>query len=557
MSQLIFGLLALLIMAAPAWAQPVPTWKNDALGRPAPPCMSLDPVTGISTPCPPTATAGGSAASGTTVISQGGQTTAFGNTWFTGGPIEASPNTGPGCVFLSDTSIVCAGQQAGSAFNIRVYQSANGGVTLPLSFTTGSTPGNLNATGQLVKTTAGPYYMGLIANGGFGNNPLRSVDLNVWTTTSGVDVAPFAPTGSFNMSAGGPAGNTVLAFTQDGTRICRLVSPASAFVCSAPPSYGGSGGPNAAAYVTGNVWVAIDATLVSRVYRSTDDGVSWTFITTLAGAKSGVGGANVICPTATICIAQVGNTIYRSTDGGLTWPAPVVSAGNTDWNGLMNFGGGNLMVLPANLDTVTPNPGCLPNCQNRPGGIRTIDNGVTWVASNGPWLTITGTGGNVHTAIARANGSAIVTHTRTDNGPTNVGRNYGYTTSIPGGLKVLSRGEIPVIPIQGGSLFNTQTTGAAATPVVVTLTGTAGFRFHIWSVSARCGTAADVATVTVAEGASTRWSSALVQPATVTLTPLEKAWPTGLTVADGATVTITLGACTAGAGTLIVQADQF
>lgn len=555
-------LLALMLTVAGADAQPFKAWPNDQLGRPAPPCMVLD-ASGTVVPCSsvnplPTGLGASAPASGTTVIGSGGQSTAFGNTWFTGGPITSSPAGGPGCLYLSDTQVVCAGSQSGSTTSIRVYQSTDGGVTLPLTFTTSSTPGNLNLTGQLVRTAAGPYYMGLNTNGAFGNNPLRSVDLNVWTATSGVNIAPFAPTGTFNMAVGGPAGNTVLAFTSFSTaRICRLVSPASAFTCVAPVGWGGIGGPTAAAYVTGTVWVAIDATAVANVFRSTDDGATWTVAATLTGNKGTIGNANVVCPTPTICVANVGDSLFRSTDAGLTWSAPVAT-GTTNLNALLNFGGGNIMAIGSNISTATPQPGCLPNCQNIANqAIRTIDNGVTWVAASGPWLTITGTGGQTHTAIARPNGSAIVTHTTADNGPTNAGRNYGYSTALPSGLKVLSRGEIPTIPIQGGLLLNSQTTGAAATAVVVTLTGVAGFRIHLWSVSARCGTAADTATITVAEGATTRYSSAFTQVALVTQNSFDKTWPTGLTVADGVNMVITLGACTAGAGTLIIQADQF
>lgn len=551
----LLALLVALTFCQSANAQPIPTWKNDAQGRPAPPCMTLDPTTGISTPCPSPAGSSGSGASGTTIISNGGQSTAFGNTWFTGS-LEASPNVGPGCVFLSDTQVECAGQQAGNVTNIRVYQSTNGGVTLPLTFTTGTTPGNLNTTGQLVKTTAGPYYMGLNSNGAFGNNPLRTNDLNTWTATSGITTA--VPTdGTFYITAGGSTGNTVLTFTTTTNRICRLVSPSSTFTCVTPVGWGGPGSATALAFITGNTWIAIDATGVANVFRSTDDGVTWTAVSTLTGSKSAIGGAGIVCPTTTVCVANVGSSIYRSTDAGLTWSAPVAT-GSTNSNALINFGGGNIMILGSNLDTLTPQPGCLPNCQNLAGqAIRTIDNGVTWVTASGPWLTIAGTGGPTHTALGRANGGAIVTHSRTENGPTNVGRNYGYSTTLPSGVKVLSRGEIPVIPIQGGTLSNSQTTGAATTAVPVTLTGIAGFRFHLWSVSARCGTAADVATITVAEGATTRYSSAFTQGALVTQNGFDKTWPTGLTVADGANMVITLGACTAGAGTLIIQADQF
>lgn len=550
----LFALLAALTFCQSVEAQPIPTWKNDAQGRPAPPCMTLDPSTGISTPCPAPAGGAGSAAAGTTIISEGGQSTAFGNTWFTGGPIASSPNVGPGCIFLSDTQVACAGQQAGSATNIRVYQSTDGGVTLPLTFTTGSTPGNLNATGQLVRTAAGPYYMGLVANGAFGNNPLRSVDLNIWTATSGVDIAPFAPTGTSRMAVGGPAGNTVLAFTASSTnRICRLLSPASAFTCVAPAGWGGIGGATAAAYVTGNTWVAIDATAVANVFRSTDDGASWTVAATLTGTKSAIGTANVVCPTSTVCVANVGSSIYRSTDAGLTW-SPPVATGSTSLNALLNFGGGNIMAIGSNLSTATPQPGCLPNCQNIAGeAIRTIDNGVTWVAASGPWLAIAGTGGDTHTAIARSNGSAIVTHNRVENGPTNVGRNYGYSTTLPSGVKVLNRGEIPTIPIQGGTLLNSSTVSAANAVNTVTLTGIAGFRFHIYKVDAFCS--AGTATLTITEGATIIHRGA---PGGVGTTDYREIFTPGLTLNDGVNAVISVTSCGVGnTSTLNIVADQF
>ena len=70
MSQLLLLIPLLLTLAlsfAGAEAQPVPTWRNDAQGRPAPPCMTLDQSTGLSTPCPSTGGAGSSGASTTLV----------------------------------------------------------------------------------------------------------------------------------------------------------------------------------------------------------------------------------------------------------------------------------------------------------------------------------------------------------------------------------------------------------------------------------------------------------------------------------------------------------
>lgn len=567
----LIGLLAVVTFchSSPALAQSNPTWLNDAAGRPAPPCMTLNPATGISTPCPAPAGSAGTTGASTTIVGTNGTTTAFGNTWFTGGPITATPTAGLGCVFLTDLNFVCAGQQAGSATSIRVYQSVDGGRTLPLSFTTATTPGNLNATGQLVKSAAGPYYLGLIANGGVGNDPLTSNDLNIWIATNGINVAGFSPTGSFNLALGGPAGNTIIAQTQSNGRLCRVVAPATAWACSvtggmtsiAGNTPGGSQGASAITYVSGTSWLLVDGASPALLFRSTDDGVTWVNSgLTFAGSDGPLGTHNVLCTTATNCLLHKGDAIYRSVDGGATWSAPVVGPGGNQWQGAINFGGGNVMFLPSFLSAVTANPGCLPNCQNISGAVRTTDGGLTWVPANGPWLTTAGTGGPYQTLVGRTSGIGVVVHGSNNTGPgTPAGRDYGYTTTTPTGISVFNHGEIPVAgPVQAGSLLNSQTTGAVTTAVPITLAGIAGFRVHVYSVQARCGTAAATATVTMTDGGTTVWSDALTQVALVTQNSLTRTpWNTGYTAGDGATVVITLGACSAGAGTLIIQADQF
>ena len=112
-------------------------------------------------------------------------------------------------------------------------------------------------------------------------------------------------------------------------------------------------------------------------------------------------------------------------------------------------------------------------------------------------------------------------------------------------------------PIEGTQLFNTQTTGGAAAAVVITLTAVTGSRTHIYSIEARCNTAAATSDVTITDGGVTIWTTpplGVVNAAT----NFVRNWSTGLTGASNSAVVITLAACAGGGtGTLIVQADKW
>lgn len=111
-------------------------------------------------------------------------------------------------------------------------------------------------------------------------------------------------------------------------------------------------------------------------------------------------------------------------------------------------------------------------------------------------------------------------------------------------------------PSQGLTLTNSQTTGAATTAVTVTLAALAGARAHVYSVEARCNTAAATSDLLISDGGTTIWSTpplGVVNAAT----NFVRVWPVGLTGATNSQVLITLAACTAGTGTLIVQADRY
>lgn len=111
-----------------------------------------------------------------------------------------------------------------------------------------------------------------------------------------------------------------------------------------------------------------------------------------------------------------------------------------------------------------------------------------------------------------------------------------------------------VSPVQETALFNTQTTGAATTAVTVTLTALPNLRSHVYAVDARCNTAAATSTLTITDGGVTIFSSQTA--ITTTAANYEKQWNPPLTGATNSAVVITWAACSAGTGTLIVQAGK-
>ena len=110
-------------------------------------------------------------------------------------------------------------------------------------------------------------------------------------------------------------------------------------------------------------------------------------------------------------------------------------------------------------------------------------------------------------------------------------------------------------PVQSKSLFNTQTTGAATTAVTVTLAAITAGRSYIFAVEGRCNTAAATSGLTITDGGTTIWST--VGTEVIAATNFVRNWSPALTSATNSAVVITLAACTAGTGTLIVQANQW
>lgn len=109
--------------------------------------------------------------------------------------------------------------------------------------------------------------------------------------------------------------------------------------------------------------------------------------------------------------------------------------------------------------------------------------------------------------------------------------------------------------VQSTVLFNSQTTGAATTAVTVTIAAAPAQRAHLYSVEARCNTAAATSNITVTDGGTTIFSSAAAL--TTTNSNYVKTWDTPLSSATNSALVVTWAACSAGTGTLIVQADRY
>lgn len=114
-----------------------------------------------------------------------------------------------------------------------------------------------------------------------------------------------------------------------------------------------------------------------------------------------------------------------------------------------------------------------------------------------------------------------------------------------------------ISPVEGTTLFNSINTSAANTALVVTLTGTAGTRVHLYKLTqVSCLGLGTSSGLTVSDGATLL----NVLTGQIPSTPMswEMDWPTGLTAATGANMVITLGACGTGvAGNMEIVADRF
>jgi len=569
--------LALLLLATAVGAQ---TWPRDVTGTPAAQCSALDAngapqLCGPSNPLP---VSGGGAISGGTGTSSAGQN------WFLAQPPGFNPfilpdGTSNGRTvfmsFLDDINLV--GFQGGNPNNtVGQFRSADGGKT----WTTVSQSAALCGGFQIdsVVKVPGPNGYAFLCGG---------AGLGVFFTGDGIQFTNRTATGAqpggirnaaLNVSTILVASPDVSATTND--TICRSADNGTSWNCATMPAItgwtSGASGFSIANGVTraaqafeglaANIWLVAgnSKTGVGKILRSTDDGVNWTEV-----FSGGSAIAVVQCLTSTLCLSVRNQEIFRSTNGGVSWTT-VVSTGPagaaTNWNAVIPFSDTVAVVAPfagANSGTVA-----------RVHFYRTVDAGLTWSdIPAAPCARDNGVAQNV-ASVAFRNGRAVVQssyssltfgspcvhYSSLGTGGTAVTGPLGVPWAITAeGFGPVAQGnpQIPfsVAPGQGVNLFNSQTTGAANTAVVVTIAAVADQRAHVDRVEASCAPAG-TASLTITDGGVTVWSTVAAEVGVARFR--QPFTPKSLTGTTQSAVVITLATCGVGnAGTLIVHADRF
>lgn len=313
-----------------------------------------------------------------------------------------------------------------------------------------------------------------------------------------------------------------------------------------------------------NVWLS--TVMSGEVLRSTDDGQTWTSVLAF-----GTTSARITALTSSIILA-IGDAsagLQKSTDGGQTWA--------------LNY------TFPSSLKAVQAVTSTIAMIWEANHIWRTLDAGGTWSIANTTFFT-TGCGTTGCTIPTTVNSLGDIVLAQNQGGgqeqiayspfllpweqilvsandlpfgtSTNPIRNdpTGTTPQPVSGTVTANQGAgangtvaWPVAPVQGGTLFNSQTTGAADTAVTVTIAAAASTRAHVYNVHGFCS--AGTSTLTVTDGGTTIWGTTAGEVGT---SRFEKRWEPGLTGATNSQVVITLATCGAGnTGTLHVQADRF
>lgn len=533
----LLSLLAVLTFCQSSEAQVTPTWKNDAQGRPAPPCMTLDAATGISTPCSATnplpTSAGGGAGLGTT---SGTSTTGFGKGWF--------PSTFQGggnnivSVYQDGATVNTFRRQVACGNCLTVGTSTDGGVNVVeanTSFVVG------NEISFIIKVPSSPArYFGYAPNGA-GSITFNSTSiLSGWATgttaspdfNNGIIAAASNANGSTVLTVGGVGGG-------NHTNVCRSTDQGRTFpTCvDVRPATASSG----VWYGGGTVWFA--SSQDGGVSRSTNDGLSWSVVQTLGGN----GGTGVCLPSSNYntCITLSGGSAFRSTDNGLTWTNVVSGVGAS----LCDYGGGNVGIFPG-----TPPVG-FAAITNTP--FSSQDSGLNFYNGSiygSAWTGVGAPSATTFTCNSTGRGFAAI---HTTAGPTPSFAFYNPLTQ-PGGVLQSSAGGYSVASlIQSGVLLNATQTSAATTAQTITLTGTAGSRVCLRNIALFSSNATQNLTLVVQDATVTTLNFGTVSTSATAGNPITFFGQPLFCGQTGDSVQVVVGAAAAGTTTLSVVGDRY
>jgi len=579
----IVALLAGLLSAAAADAQ---TWPRDVTGTPAAECAALDSagtpqLCGPSNPLPVTTS---------TSPLAGGGTASAGQSWFLSQSPSFNPfvrldggtsGATPYCDYLDDVNIVCFSSGT-TVQQVHQWRSNDGGVTFRAVAQSAGVFGASGLEGMIRLPTGGYVFI----------SGQISPTSPFYTSGDGITFTNRSATGIPSQVVGSPKlnVNTILAFAPNAGAgndvVCRSPSNGTAWACAVMPAisgydgaagfafsgaHGGAQNTNTQAFapVSSGVWLATGRDEIDtnpRILRSTDDGVTWTQVFRDTGIAADNALQGVVCLSSTVCLYASGQRIARSSNGGVSWTVVVTSgpnAGNTNWAGIAAFDSTTAVAIPFGGSST--------------GGFsRTVDAGLTWQPQPG------GTSCPRNTGVAAGTGLATVV---TRNGRALVISRYlalssgapcaHYSALGTGGTAVTGPLGVPwaidergygpvyqpdrltpfaVAPVQGPNLFNSQTTGAANTAVVVTIAAVADVRAHVYRIEANCS--AGASSVTVTDGGTTVWSTLAGEVGAAAR--FRQQFTPALTGGTNSAVVITLAACGVGnTGTLIVHADRY
>ncbi len=312
------------------------------------------------------------------------------------------------------------------------------------------------------------------------------------------------------------------------------------------------------------------------IYRSTNDGTSFSQV--LNQAFNNI--AAIQCMSSTVCVATNNSTtIYRSTNAGATWSIAYTHTAGA-YGGLLNFGNNVVVAMPTTAGSdvlgsrdgglswqVVFNKTGLPTCTAGTAiCVGATLNGLAFVnaspSATTDKMTFSPTIGSGQVVITGLLGIPLAIDSAgrlTANQGAAGGATAPWSTYLSDGTvsRIVNPNTLAVSPVQGATLFNSQTTGAANTAVTVTIAAGAGVRAHVYFIRALCA-AAGTANLTITDGGVTVFQSTAAE---VTTTPFYLPMSSAQAALTGNTnsaVVVTLGTCGVGnTGTLTVWADRF